>query len=120
MSRLDNLVTGLRDSPANGSGATAASNGAAAAAAAGAAGRGGALATREMRQLENRLDKAAVKANEAISIGKTYEQVRGPAGLSGQGGASWLFGQGDAVGGGGGGRGMFGGPRRGASGVAQR
>lgn len=32
--------------------------------------------SREMRQLENRLDKAVLKANEAQSIKCTYEQVR--------------------------------------------
>ncbi|GFR52156.1 hypothetical protein Agub_g14687 [Astrephomene gubernaculifera] len=32
-------------------------------------------AARELRQLQNRLDKAVVKANEAYSIRKTYEQV---------------------------------------------
>ncbi|GIL80032.1 hypothetical protein Vretifemale_9233, partial [Volvox reticuliferus] len=32
-------------------------------------------AARELRQLQNRLEKATVKANEAFSIRKTYEQV---------------------------------------------
>ncbi|PNH09841.1 hypothetical protein TSOC_003514 [Tetrabaena socialis] len=32
-------------------------------------------AARELRQLQNRLDKATIKANEAFSIRKTYEQV---------------------------------------------
>ncbi|KXZ47770.1 hypothetical protein GPECTOR_33g652 [Gonium pectorale] len=32
-------------------------------------------AARELRQLQNRLDKATIKANEAYSIRKTYEQV---------------------------------------------
>ncbi|GLC76007.1 hypothetical protein PLESTF_001719900 [Pleodorina starrii] len=32
-------------------------------------------AARELRQLQNRLEKATVKANEAYSIRKTYEQV---------------------------------------------
>ncbi len=40
-------------------------------------------AARELRQLQNRLEKATVKANEAYSIRKTYEQVgagvEGPA-----------------------------------------
>lgn len=31
--------------------------------------------TRKIRQLENRLDKAMIKYNEAQSIGKTYEQI---------------------------------------------
>ncbi|GLI71262.1 hypothetical protein VaNZ11_016382 [Volvox africanus] len=48
---------------------------AAAAAAAAAALPANSPAARELRQLQNRLEKATVKANEAFSIRKTYEQV---------------------------------------------
>lgn len=84
LQKIDNLHDSLRDlqkvaggggpSPAASVSASAASSAGSLAAAAAGVGPHSAAA-RELRQLQNRLDKATVKANEAYSIRKTYEQV---------------------------------------------
>ncbi|GIL62393.1 hypothetical protein Vafri_16616 [Volvox africanus] len=93
--RLDNLHDSLKDMakvaaavpsaaaaaasassmPISASLSSAPSVSAIAAAAAAAALPANSPAARELRQLQNRLEKATVKANEAFSIRKTYEQV---------------------------------------------
>ncbi len=70
------MAGGGGPSPASSLSASAASSAGSLAAAAAGVGPHSAAA-RELRQLQNRLDKATVKANEAYSIRKTYEQVRG-------------------------------------------
>lgn len=73
---LQKVAGGGGPSPAASVSASAASSAGSLAAAAAGVGPHSAAA-RELRQLQNRLDKATVKANEAYSIRKTYEQVRG-------------------------------------------
>lgn len=89
LSRLSNLQDSVRElSKASGATKPGGRNSSSGGPAAGAGAAGG-LLSREIRQLENRLEKAMLKANEAQSIKGTYEQVfkvkaSGVQGVSGQ------------------------------------
>ena len=96
LSRLSNLQDSAKElSKASGATKPGGRNSSSGGPAAGASSAGG-LLSREIRQLENRLEKAMLKANEAQSIKGTYEQVfkvkasgvQGVAGQNRQGGGT--------------------------------
>jgi hypothetical protein len=98
LSRLSNLQDSARDlsKAAGGVGGGSSRPGSASSAVGGVQALSG-PASREVRQLENRLDKAALKANEGQSIQRTYEQVQGGSIGEGGGASGGLWGMEEQV-----------------------